>query len=130
MSPHVRKKSDVIKIGVGGPITGPYASFGEQFLKGATAAAEALNAAGGINGKMVEIVPGDDQCDPKQARIVANTFVNEKVHAIVGHFCSSSTIPASEVYSEANLLQVTPGSTNPKVTDPRPAHGFPRVRTR
>ena len=86
-------------------------------MKGATAAAEKINASGGINGKKIEIVQGDDQCDPKQARAVANTFVNEKVHAVVGHFCSSSTIPASEVYDEANLLQVTPASTNPKVTD-------------
>lgn len=111
------KKSDVIKIGVAGPITGPYAKFGEQLVKGATAAAEKINSSGGINGKQIQIVQGDDQCDPKQARAVANTFVNEKVHAVVGHFCSSSTIPASEVYDEANLLQVTPASTNPKVTD-------------
>ena len=111
------KKSDVIKIGVAGPITGPYAKFGEQLVKGATAAADKINASGGINGKQIEIVQGDDQCDPKQARAVANKFVNEKVHAVVGHFCSSSTIPASEVYDEANLLQITPASTNPKVTD-------------
>ncbi len=111
------KKSDVIKIGVAGPITGAYAKFGEQLVRGATAAAEAINEAGGINGKMIEIVQGDDQCDPKQARAVANTFVNEEVHAVVGHFCSSSTIPASEVYDEANILQITPASTNPQVTD-------------
>jgi branched-chain amino acid transport system substrate-binding protein len=111
------KKSDVIKIGVAGPITGAYAKFGEQLVRGATAAADAINEAGGINGKMIEIVQGDDQCDPKQARAVANTFVNDEVHAVVGHFCSSSTIPASEVYDEANILQITPASTNPQVTD-------------
>jgi branched-chain amino acid transport system substrate-binding protein len=111
------KKSDVIKIGVAGPITGPYAKFGEQLVKGATAAAEKINASGGINGKQIEIVQGDDQCDPKQARAVANTFVNEEVHAVVGHFCSSSSIPAGEVYDEANLLQITPASTNPQVTE-------------
>jgi branched-chain amino acid transport system substrate-binding protein len=117
------KKSDVIKIGIAGPITGAYAKFGEQLVRGATLAAERINAAGGINGKQIQVVQGDDQCDPKQARTVANTFVNEKVHAVVGHFCSSSTIPASEVYDEANLLQVTPASTNPKVTD----RGLPAV---
>lgn len=111
------KKTDVIKIGVAGPITGPYAKFGEQLVKGATAAADKINAEGGINGRQIEIVQGDDQCDPKQARAVANTFVNEKVYAVIGHFCSSSTIPASEVYDEANILQITPASTNPKVTD-------------
>jgi branched-chain amino acid transport system substrate-binding protein len=111
------KKGDVIKIGIAGPITGPYAKFGEQLVKGAEAAAEKINAEGGINGKQIVVVQGDDQCDPKQARAVANTFVDEKVHAVIGHFCSSSTIPASEVYDEANILQITPASTNPKVTD-------------
>ena len=111
------KKGDVIKIGIAGPITGPYAKFGEQLVKGAEAAAEKINSEGGINGKQIVVVQGDDQCDPKQARAVANTFVDEKVHAVIGHFCSSSTIPASEVYDEANILQITPASTNPKVTD-------------
>jgi branched-chain amino acid transport system substrate-binding protein len=79
--------------------------------------ADRINAAGGINGKKVVMVQGDDQCDPKQARSVANRMVSDKVVAVVGHFCSSSTIPASEVYAENNLLMVTPASTNPQVTD-------------
>ena len=112
-----------VKIGIAGPITGPYAKFGEQLTRGANAAAEAINKAGGINGKMVEIIPGDDACDPKQARAVANKMVNDGVYAVAGHFCSSSTIPASEVYDEANILQITPASTNPKVTD----RGLPAV---
>jgi len=111
------KKSQVIKVGIAGPITGAYAKFGEQLVRGATLAAEKINAAGGIDGRKIEMVQGDDQCDPKQARAVANTFVNDKVYAVVGHFCSSSTIPASEVYDEANILQITPASTNPQVTD-------------
>ena len=111
------KKSTEIKIGVAGPITGPYAKFGEQLTRGATAAAEAINKAGGIDGKMIKVVPGDDACDAKQARAVANQLVKDGVHAVVGHFCSSSTIPASEVYDEANILMITPASTNPKVTD-------------
>ncbi len=111
------KKKDVIKIGVAGPITGPYAKFGEQLTRGANAAAEAINKAGGINGRNVQIVPGDDACDAKQARAVANQLVNDGVSAVSGHFCSSSTIPASEVYNEANILMITPASTNPQVTD-------------
>jgi len=106
-----------IKIGVAGPITGPYAKFGEQLTRGAKAAADAINKAGGINGDMIEIIPGDDACDPKQARAVANRLVNAGVHAVAGHFCSSSTIPASEVYDEANVLMITPASTNPQVTE-------------
>ncbi|MBI3994278.1 MAG: branched-chain amino acid ABC transporter substrate-binding protein [Candidatus Lambdaproteobacteria bacterium] len=112
-----------IKIGVAGPITGPYAKFGEQLTRGANAAAEAINKRGGIKGHKVVIVPGDDACDPKQARAVANRMVNDKVYAVAGHFCSSSTIPASEVYDEANILQITPASTNPLVTE----RGLPAV---
>jgi branched-chain amino acid transport system substrate-binding protein len=110
--------AETIKIGVAGPHTGPNAAFGEQFWRGATQAAEDLNAAGGVNGKMIELVKADDACEPKQAVSVANRQVDyDKVAAVVGHFCSSSTIPASEVYAEAGILMMSPASTNPKVTD-------------
>ncbi len=109
---------ETIKIGIAGPHTGNYAAFGEQFWRGASKAAEDINKAGGINGKKLEIVKGDDACEPKQAVAVANRLVEaDKVHAVVGHFCSSSTIPASEVYAEADLLMMSPASTNPKVTE-------------
>jgi len=117
------KKQDTIKIGVSGPITGPYAKFGEQLVRGAEMAVKNINEAGGIGGRKLEVVQGDDQCDPKQARAVANSHVNAKVSAVVGHFCSSSSIPASEVYDEANILMITPASTNPQVTD----RGLPSV---
>jgi branched-chain amino acid transport system substrate-binding protein len=123
LSTGCEKKQEPIKIGVAGPITGPYAKFGEQLTRGATAAVEAINKAGGIDGRMLAVVKGDDACDAKQARAVANQLVNDGVHAVVGHFCSSSTIPASEVYDEANILQITPASTNPQVTD----RGLPAV---
>jgi branched-chain amino acid transport system substrate-binding protein len=116
-------QAKTIKIGVAGPITGPYAKFGEQLTRGANAAAAAINASGGIDGNKIEIIPGDDACDPKQARAVANRMVNEGVYAVAGHFCSSSTIPASEVYDEANILMITPASTNPQVTE----RGLPAV---
>ncbi len=64
------------------------------------------------------LVQGDDACEPKQAVAVANRLVDEaKVSAVVGHFCSSSTMPASEVYDEAGILTITPGSTNPQITE-------------
>ncbi|MBK8452828.1 MAG: branched-chain amino acid ABC transporter substrate-binding protein [Thiofilum sp.] len=110
--------ADAVKIGVAGPHTGANAAFGEQFWKGAEAAAKDINDAGGINGAMIELVKADDACEPKQAVAVANRLVdNDKVTAVLGHFCSSSTIPASEIYAEANILAMTPASTNPKVTD-------------
>ena len=106
-----------IKIGVAGPMTGANAAFGEQYMKGAQAAADAVNAAGGVNGEKIVLVKGDDACEPKQAVTVAKDLTNQKVAGVVGHFCSSSTIPASEIYDEAGIIAITPGSTNPQVTE-------------
>lgn len=110
--------ADTIKIGVAGPMTGANATFGEQVWKGVSAYVDNVNNAGGVDGKQIELVKGDDACEPKQAVSVANRLVDQdKVQAVVGHFCSSSTIPASEIYSDAGILTVTPSSTNPIVTD-------------
>ena len=107
-----------VKIGVAGPMTGASAAFGEQYMKGAQAAAAVINAKGGINGEKIVLVAGDDACEPKQAVAVANRLVDQdKVIGVVGHFCSSNTIPASEVYDEAGVIMITPGSTNPQVTE-------------
>lgn len=107
-----------IKIGVAGPFSGPNATYGAQYWKGATQAAEDINATGGINGEKIVLVQGDDACEPKQAVSVANRLADQdKVMAVVGHFCSSSTMPASEVYDEAGILTITPGSTNPQITE-------------
>ncbi|MVW89845.1 branched-chain amino acid ABC transporter substrate-binding protein [Pseudomonas sp. PB101] len=106
-----------IKIGVAGPMTGANAAFGEQYMKGAQAAADAVNASGGVNGEKIVLVKGDDACEPKQAVTVAKDLTNQKVAGVVGHFCSSSTIPASEIYDEAGIIAITPGSTNPAVTE-------------
>jgi len=105
-----------IVIGVAGPMSGQYASGGEQMRNGVQAAVDQLNAAGGILGQKVRVEIGDDACDPKQAVAVANTLVNKKINLVVGHYCSSSTIPASEVYSEAQIPMITI-STNGAVTD-------------
>ncbi|WP_119737884.1 branched-chain amino acid ABC transporter substrate-binding protein [Pseudomonas sp. Larv2_ips] len=107
-----------VKIGVAGPMTGANAAFGEQYMKGAQAAADVINKAGGINGEQLKLVAGDDACEPKQAVAVANRLADQdKVIGVVGHFCSSNTIPASEVYDEAGIIMITPGSTNPQVTE-------------
>ncbi|WP_207283475.1 branched-chain amino acid ABC transporter substrate-binding protein [Pseudomonas sp. FW300-N2F2] len=106
-----------IKIGVAGPMTGANAAFGEQYMKGAQAAADEINAKGGVNGEKILLVKGDDACEPKQAVTVAKDLTNQKVAGVVGHFCSSSTIPASEIYDEAGIIAITPGSTNPAVTE-------------
>lgn len=106
-----------VKIALNGPITGQLASFGEQMKRGAEMAVVDLNAAGGVNGQKIELILGDDQCDPKQAVAVANRAVQEKVAVVIGHFCSGSSIPASDVYKEENILQITPASTNPTFTE-------------
>ena len=106
-----------ILIGVGGPLTGPNAAFGAQLQKGAEQAAADINAAGGINGEQVKIVLGDDVSDPKQGVSVANKFVADGVKFVIGHFNSGVSIPASEVYAENGILEITPASTNPVFTE-------------
>lgn len=106
-----------IKISTAGPITGQYASFGEQMQRGAEMAVADLNAAGGVLGQQLVLLVGDDACDPKQAVAVANKFVSDGVQFVAGHFCSGSSIPASKVYEEEGILQISPASTNPKLTE-------------
>jgi branched-chain amino acid transport system substrate-binding protein len=106
-----------IKIGSAGPMTGSNATFGAQLKAGAEQAVADINAKGGVLGKKLELLVGDDACDPKQAVSVANKFAADKVVFVAGHFCSSSSIPASKVYLEESILEITPASTNPKLTD-------------
>jgi branched-chain amino acid transport system substrate-binding protein len=106
-----------ITIGVAGPITGPNAAFGAQLQKGAEMAAADINAAGGMNGEKIVIVVGDDVSDPKQGISVANKFVADGVKYVVGHFNSGVSIPASEVYAENGILEITPAATNPVFTE-------------
>jgi branched-chain amino acid transport system substrate-binding protein len=106
-----------VKIGLGGPITGPNASFGKQLVDGAEQAVADINAAGGILGQKVELLKGDDVSDPKQGVSVANKFVGDGAKFVVGHFNSGVTIPASDVYSENGVLVISPAATNPKYTE-------------
>lgn len=106
-----------LKFGVAGPLTGKDAVFGAQLKHGAEQAIADINAAGGLNGQQVELIVGDDAADPRQGRSVANTFVSEGVKFVVGHFNSGVTEPASDVYAENGILMITPGSTNPKITE-------------
>jgi branched-chain amino acid transport system substrate-binding protein len=106
-----------IPIGLAGPMTGQYAAFGAQFKNGAELAIADINAAGGVLGRQLKMEIGDDACDPKQARNVAEKLASMKVPVVIGHFCSSSSIPASEPYLESNVLQISPASTNPQYTE-------------
>jgi branched-chain amino acid transport system substrate-binding protein len=106
-----------VKIGVAGPLTGSNAAFGVQLSIGADAAVADINAKGGVLGKQIEEIPADDACDPKQAVTVANQLVEDGVVMVDGHFCSASSIPASKVYADNGVIQISPASTNPKYTD-------------
>jgi branched-chain amino acid transport system substrate-binding protein len=106
-----------ITVGIAGPMTGQYAAFGTQFKNGADLAIADINAAGGVLGRKLKLEVGDDACDPKQARNVAEKLASMKVPVVIGHFCSSSSIPASEPYAESNVLQISPASTNPQYTE-------------
>jgi branched-chain amino acid transport system substrate-binding protein len=106
-----------IAIAVVGPMTGQYASFGEQMRRGAQMAVKDLNAKGGVLGQKLRLEIGDDACDPKQAVAVANDMASKGVKFVAGHYCSGSSIPASNVYADENILQISPASTNPLFTD-------------
>jgi branched-chain amino acid transport system substrate-binding protein len=116
-----------IVVATAGPITGQYASFGEQMKRGAELAIADINAAGGLLGNMLKLEVGDDACVPEQARSVAEDLVSKGVVFVAGHFCSSSSIPASEVYAENNVLQMTPASTNPAFTEGAAEKGWKTV---
>lgn len=116
-----------IPIGTIGPMTGGDAAFGKQMKDGAEQAIADINAAGGVNGKKLRLIVEDDACDPKQAVAGAAKLVGQKVKFVAGHYCSSSSIPASKIYAEEGIVQITPASTNPKLTDERSGPGVFRV---
>jgi branched-chain amino acid transport system substrate-binding protein len=106
-----------ITIAVAGPMTGGESAFGRQMKNGAEMAIADLNTAGGVMGKKLALDVEDDACDPKQARSVAEKIGSAKIPFVAGHYCSSSSIPASEAYADSNVLQITPASTNPLFTE-------------
>ena len=119
--------ADDLKVAVVGPITGQYAAFGEQMRRGAEQAVKDINAKGGVMGRKLVLSVGDDACDPRQAVSVANQMANDHVLFVDGHYCSSASIPASAVYAENGVLQITPASTNPALTDDAAKKGWNNV---
>ena len=112
-------QEQVVKIGHVGPISGAIAHLGKDNENGARLAVEELNAKGvSIGGKKVkfELVAEDDGADPKQGTAAAQKLVDAKISGIVGHLNSGTTIPASKIYSDAGIPQISPSATNPKYT--------------
>lgn len=110
-------QADTFKIAVAGPMTGPLSQYGDMERAGTNAAIAYYNAHGGIDGMQVETVRYDDACDPKQAVAVANRIVNDGISFVIGHVCSSSTEPASDVYNDEGVMMITPSATSPSITE-------------
>ena len=109
--------ADEIQVAVEAPITGSNAPFGEQLTRGAEQAVADINAKGGVLGKQLVLNKGDDACEPKQAVAVAHQLASKKVVFVDGGYCSGSSIPASAVYQEEGILQISPASTAPAFTE-------------
>lgn len=109
---------DTIKVGVYGDLTGQTSSFGQSTKNGIELAVEEINAAGGVNGKKIQLVVEDDQGRPEQAKTVVSKLINQdKVQAVLGEVASTNSLAAAPVAQEAKIPMITPSSTNPKVTE-------------
>ncbi|MET4631373.1 branched-chain amino acid transport system substrate-binding protein [Bradyrhizobium sp. I1.8.5] len=107
-----------VYVALAGPMTGSTAALGVQIRDGAAAAVDSINASGLPPGtRLILRIDADDACDPKQAAAVANRLTTDGLKLVVGHFCSSSSIPASDIYAEAEVIQISLASTTPSLTE-------------
>ncbi|THK33882.1 branched-chain amino acid ABC transporter substrate-binding protein [Ensifer sp. MPMI2T] len=113
-----------VLIGVAGPMTGKLAWTGTQLKRGAEMAVAQINSNGGVLGQQVQLVVADDYCDPQQAVAAAKKLVADGAVFVIGHYCSGASIPASNIYEQAGVLQISPSSTNPTLTEQGRANVF------
>ncbi|MCD2512028.1 branched-chain amino acid ABC transporter substrate-binding protein [Comamonas endophytica] len=106
-----------IRIAMVIPTTGALTQYGDMVKEGAFTAVEQVNAAGGIQGKKIELVPVDDACEPKQGPVAANRVVNAKIGYVIGPICSGAAIAAAPIYNNEGVVAVTPSATSPALTD-------------
>ena len=111
-----RQDENVIRIGAAGPMTGDQSKMGVDLRNSVELAVAEWNEKGGVLGKKIVLLPADDQADPKQAVSIANKLINQKAVALVGHWNSSCSIPASKYYQDANIVMISPATTNPQLT--------------
>jgi len=116
VDPDTYRYQGEIVIGYAGPLTGSQAAVGIDLWRGAELAARHYNCQGGVLGRKVVIVPLDDQADGEVAVEVARQFVAQKVYAVVGHYSSGATMPASSIYAQAGILEVTTMASNPDIS--------------
>ncbi|MBN9671119.1 branched-chain amino acid ABC transporter substrate-binding protein [Roseibium aggregatum] len=119
-----------IRIAIAGPMKGQFAPFGAQMKAGAEQAIADINAAGGVNGEALVLEIADDACNEDRAVAVANQLIGRSVRFVAGHFCFGASVPASEVYAGAGIVQISPATTLPRFTDDRPGKGIYRLAPR
>jgi branched-chain amino acid transport system substrate-binding protein len=107
---------DTIKVANAGALSGDLAPYGISALRGVEMAVEDINAKGGILGKKVELLVGDDVCKPEVAVNVATKLVSDGAQMIVGHVCSGATIAANKIYKDANIILISSSATNDDLT--------------
>jgi len=115
-APFTAGAADVIKLGVPGAHTGDLAGYGTPALNAAKLVVDKYNAAGGINGKKVEIVAQDDQCKPDLGTNAATKLIAEGVRIVMGHTCSGATKAALPLYEAKQIVSVSPSATSPELT--------------
>ncbi len=108
--------ADTIKIGVAGAHSGDLASYGVPSLNAAKIVAAKINASGGVLGRQIELVLGDDQCKPELATNVATKLISDKVSVVMGHICSGATKASLALYNEARIISMSPSATTPGLT--------------
>ncbi|NLC70883.1 MAG: branched-chain amino acid ABC transporter substrate-binding protein [Desulfuromonadaceae bacterium] len=109
-------KAGPLKIGVGGAHSGDLASYGLPTVKAVELVVKAKNDAGGINGRMIELLTQDDACKPEMAVNAASKLVTDGAEAIIGHICSGATNAALGIYKDAKLVVISPSATNTDLT--------------
>ena len=116
--------ADEIKVGIMVPITGLEASFGKDMENAILLAVSEINAKGGILGKNLITITGDEACDPQQATAAAGNLVAEDVVAVVGGYCSPAIAPALKIYGDAGVPVVIPAANSSKLIGANPGNGF------
>lgn len=117
-------QEQIVKIGHAAPLSGPIAHLGKDNENGARMAIDALNAKGmTIGGKKIrfQLLAEDDAANPQQATAVAQKLADARVHGVIGHLNSGTTMPASTIYNTHGIPQISPSATNPKYTQ----RGYP-----
>jgi branched-chain amino acid transport system substrate-binding protein len=109
-------EGDTIKIGVAGPHTGDLASYGIPTIRAAELVVKEINDNGGIDGKLIELIIEDEECDLEKAANVAFKLAGDGVVAVIGHICSGATKSALGIYEDEGIIAISPSATNPDLT--------------